>query len=137
MTEKQGLPEWTEDDIIFFPTGIPGFENCNRFIIISVKEYEPFHWLQCIDGDKIRLAIVNPLVFAPEYSPNVKKEQLEVLEIADAKDLLSYVIVTLKSPLEKSTANLMGPLFINIKERKGTQIILDDGKYSLREKIVG
>lgn len=136
MTEHHGLPEWTEDDIIFFQSGIPGFENCKRFIIISVPEYDPFHWLQCVDGDKIRFAIINPMVFEPTYEPKIRKEELGTLNIKSPKDLLSYVIVTLKSPLSDSTANLMGPVFINIKEKLGKQIILDDGKYSLREKII-
>jgi flagellar assembly factor FliW len=134
--QNNDFPEWEEDDIIFFPSGIPGFENSKRFIIISVPEYEPFHWLQCIEGDRVRLAIINPLVFHPDYSPNISKEELSTLGIKDPKNLLLYVIVTLRSPLSESSANLMGPLFINIKERVGKQIIIEDNQYSLREKII-
>ena len=64
LEQDQEIPEWTEDDIIYFPSGIPGFEDSKRFIIISVPEYEPFHWLQCIEGSKIRLAIINPMAKA-------------------------------------------------------------------------
>ncbi|MFC1585871.1 flagellar assembly protein FliW [Fibrobacterota bacterium] len=130
------LPEWTEDDIIFFPSGIPGFEDSKRYIIVTVPEYEPFHWLQCIDGNKIRLAVINPLVFKSDYSPHISKAELETLKIEDPNDLLMYVIITLRSPLSDSSANLMGPLFINIKTRMGKQIIIDDNAYSLREKII-
>ena len=55
----------------------------------------------------------------------------------ESKELLLYVIVTLKQPLSESTANLMGPLFINIRERVGKQILIENDAYSLREPILG
>ena len=136
LEASQGVPEWTEDDIIFFPSGIPGFENSKRYVIISVTDYEPFHWLQCIEGEKIRLAIINPMVFKPDYDPRIGKADLDTLSIKNPKDLLLYVIVTLRSPLSESSANLMGPIFINIKDKIGRQIIIEDNAYSLREKII-
>lgn len=135
--ENMELPEWTEDDIISFPSGIPGFENAKRFIIISVPEYDPFHWLQCIDGDRVRFAIINPMVFRQDYNPKIPKSELDSLNIADPKFLLMYVIITLRTPLTESTANLIGPLFINIQDRIGKQIITEDGNYSIREKLLG
>jgi flagellar assembly factor FliW len=36
----------------------------------------------------------------------------------------------------ESTANLMGPLFINIREKVGKQIIIENDAYSLRERII-
>ncbi len=135
-SDTGGLPTWTEDDIIYFPGGIPGFEDSKRFIIISVPEYQPFHWLQCIEGNKVRFAVINPLIFCKDYSPQINKAALESLKITDPKDLLMYVIVTLRSPLSQSSANLMGPLFVNYRERLGKQIIIDDNAYSVREKII-
>ena len=129
--------EWTEDQVIHFPNGLPGFENARKFIIMSVPEHQPFHWMECVDeGNNIRLAIINPLSFRPDYQPKIKKEELASLDIKDPKDLLLYVIVTLRTPLVESTANLMGPLFVNIRERVGKQIIIENDAYSLRERII-
>ena len=136
VEESRDLPEWTEDDIIFFPSGIPGFEDSKRFIIISVQDYEPFHWLQCIEGSKIHFAIINPLIFQKDYNPKISKAELDTLEINNSCDLLMYVIVTLRSPLAESSANLMGPIFINLGKRIGKQIIIEDNSYSVREKII-
>ena len=116
---SSGLP-WTEDQVIRFPGGLPGFENARKFIIMSVPEHQPFHWMECVDeGNTIRFAIINPLSFRPDYQPKIKKEELASLNINDSKELLLYVIVTLRAPLMESTANLMGPLFINIREKVG------------------
>ncbi len=128
--------EWTEDQVIHFPNGLPGFENARKFIIMSVPEHQPFHWMECVDGNNIRFAIINPLSFRPDYQPKIKKEELATLNIEDIKELLLYVIVTLRSPLVESTANLMGPLFINIREKIGKQIIIENDAYSLRERII-
>lgn len=133
---SSGLP-WTEDQVIRFPAGLPGFENARKFIIMSVPEHQPFHWMECVDeGNTIRFAIINPLSFRPDYQPKIKKEELASLNINDPKELLLYVIVTLRSPLMESTANLMGPLFINIREKAGKQIIIENDAYSLRERII-
>lgn len=130
-----GVP-WTEDQVIRFPAGLPGFESAHRFIIMSVPEHQPFHWMESVDGQGVRFALINPLAFRPDYQPKLKKEELASLNIKDPKELLLYVIVTLKQPLVESTANLMGPLFINIRERVGKQIIIENDDYSLRERII-
>lgn len=133
---SSGLP-WTEDQVIRFPGGLPGFENARKFIIMSVPEHQPFHWMECVDeGNTIRFAIINPLSFRPDYQPKIKKDELAALNIGDPKELLLYVIVTLRAPLMESTANLMGPLFINIREKVGKQIIIENDAYSLRERII-
>jgi len=129
--------EWTEDQVIQFENGLPGFENARRFIIMSVPEHQPFHWMECVDaGTTIRFAVINPLSFRPDYQPKIKKEEIADLSILDPKDLLLYVIVTLRKPLVESTANLMGPVFINIRDRIGKQIIIENDAYSLRERII-
>ena len=128
--------EWTEDQVIHFPNGLPGFEDARKFIIMSVPEHQPFHWMECVDEINIRFAVINPLSFRPDYQPKIKKEELASLDIGDPKELLLYVIVTLRTPLVESTANLMGPLFINIREKVGKQIIIENDAYSLRERII-
>ena len=127
---------WTEEQVIVFPAGLPGFENARRFIISAQPEHQPFHWMESVDGQAIRFAIINPLAFRPDYQPKLKKEELASLRIKEKKELLLYVIVTLRQPLTESTANLMGPLFINIRERAGKQIIIENDDYSLRERII-
>lgn len=136
QTTSSGVT-WTPDQVILFPAGLPGFENARKFIIMSVPEHQPFHWMECVDeGNSIRFAIINPLSFRPDYQPKIKREELATLNIKDPKELLLYVIVTLRSPLVESTANLMGPLFINIREKSGKQIIIENDAYSLRERII-
>ena len=127
---------YANDDIITFKSGIPGFEENKQFVIVSIPEYAPFEWLVCIDGSKLRFAIINPLLFEPKYDPKIIKEQLDDLEVETPDDLLMYVIVTIReNPLE-STANLVGPIILNRRKKTGKQIIIDDDRYTTREPIL-
>jgi flagellar assembly factor FliW len=127
---------YSKDDIITFSSGIPGFEKAKEYVIVSIPDYAPFEWLVCIDGSRLRFAIINPLLFLPEYSPAMVKEQIEDLEVSKPEDILLYSIVTIReNPLE-STANLVGPLIINREKRLGKQIIVDDDRYSTQEPLI-
>lgn len=127
---------FSKKDIITFPSGIPGFEKNNEFVIVSIPEYAPFEWLVCIDGTRLRFAIINPLLFAADYNPKLVKEQLSDLQVEKPEDIVLYSIVTIRdNPLE-STANLTGPVLINKTRKIGKQIIVDDARYSTQEPIL-
>lgn len=127
---------YSNDDIVSFPAGIPGFENNKQFVIVSIPEYAPFEWLVCIDGSKLRFAIINPLLFAPDYSPKIIKEQIEDLHVDKPDDFLLYAIVTIRENPLDSTANLIGPVLINRLKKLGKQIIIDDDRYTTQEPIL-
>jgi len=127
---------FSENDIITFPAGIPGFEDRTQFVVVSLPEFAPFEWLVCIDGTRLRFAILNPLLFAPDYVPKLSKERLTELSVDDPHDLVLYSIVTIKENPAESTANLAGPVFINKAKKIGKQIIIDDDRYSTQEPLV-
>jgi len=139
------MPDFFEDlvfspeDVITFPGGIPGFENCKRFVIVPVPQCEPFSWLTCVDASPpLRFAIINPLIFIPDYSPKLSKEQLNDINvgIGDLHDLVLYAIVTIgQNPID-STANLTGPVIINKNMRLGKQVLIDDDRYSTQDPII-
>ncbi len=127
---------FAKEDIITFPAGIPGFEDKKEFAIVHLPEFAPFEWLVSTDGSELRFAIINPMTFKPDYSPNIVKEQLDDLEIEKPEDILLYAIVTIRENPEESTANLIGPVIINKTKRVGKQVIIEDDKYTTREKIL-
>jgi len=50
-------------------------------VLVRVPEYVPFEWLVCIDGSRVRLAIINPLLFRTDYTPAMTKSHLEDIGI--------------------------------------------------------
>ena len=127
---------YSKEDVISFPSGIPGFEKNRSFVLVSIPEYAPFEWLVCVDGSPLRFAVINPLMFRADYEPRIEKEQLADLAIETPQDVLLFVIVTInENPLE-STANLIGPIIINKTKRLGKQIIIEDDRYTTQELIL-
>ena len=127
---------YAPEDIITFQHGIPGFEKNRAFVLVNQPAYAPFEWLACVDGTRLRFAMVNPLLFVPDYAPKLSKEQLADLAIEKADDLLLYVIVTIRENPAESTANLAGPIILNKSARLGKQVIIEDDRYSTQEPIL-
>jgi flagellar assembly factor FliW len=127
---------YSKTDIISFPAGIPGFEERKKFVIAEIAEYAPFEWLVCVDGSRLRFAVINPLLFRADYAPNISKSELEELSIKKPEDILLYTIVTIAENPLKSTANLIGPVMINKTKRLGKQVIIEDERYSTQEPIL-
>jgi flagellar assembly factor FliW len=128
---------YSKNDIITFSSGIPGFEKNKEYVVVQVPEYAPFEWLVCIDGSRVRFAIINPLLFRPDYTPAMTKSHLEDLAIEKPEDVLLYSIVTISADPSKSTANLIGPVVINKTKRIGKQVIIEDDRYGTREPLLG
>jgi flagellar assembly factor FliW len=127
---------YSKEDIITFPSGVPGFEKNKTFVLVQIPDYSPFEWLVCVDGSCLRFAIINPLMFLPDYTPAMNKEHLEDLAIEKPEDILLYCIVTIAVNPVQSTANLVGPVVINKTKRLGKQIIFDDDRYGTQEPIL-
>jgi flagellar assembly factor FliW len=127
---------YSKEDIITFPSGVPGFEKNKTFVLVQIPEYLPFEWLVCIDGSRLRFAIINPLTFRPDYTPAITKEHLGDLAIEKPEDILLYCIITIAENPIDSTANLVGPVVVNKTKRLGKQIIFDDDRYSTQELIL-
>jgi flagellar assembly factor FliW len=127
---------YAKEDIISFPSGIPGFEKNKKFVLVQVPDYLPFEWLVCVDGCRVRFAIINPMMFRPDYAPGITKFHIDELAIEKPEDILIYCIVTIAENPINSTANLVGPVLINKTKRIGKQIIFDDDRYGTQEPLL-
>jgi len=127
---------FSQDDVITFEDGVPGFEKNKKFVIIRNENYAPFEWLVCVDGTKLRFAMLNPMLVYPDYAPNISRAQVEGLNLQNSEDILMYSFVTVSENPSESTLNLMAPVLINTKEKTGRQIILENSQYSTREPVM-
>lgn len=128
---------WSPEDIITFPLGIIGFEGAREFVIYSLPEHEPFHWMACVNGIELQFVLINPMLFRKDYDPVIPPHELKELDVRDPRELLLYTIVTVAEDMSDSTANLAGPLFVNIRTKQGRQIPVDDPRWSTAARILG
>ena len=131
-----GEIEINQEDILTFPEGIPGFEDSKRYIIINNPDEEnPFDWLQSVDNGDLAFVIINPFFVKPDYDIIIPESALEKLKIIDESDVALYSIVVVPEKIEDMTVNLTGPIVINVREKLGKQIILDDNRYTTKYYI--
>lgn len=134
--KRLGLVEYTRKDVIYFPQGILGFEKKKHFVLTEKEEYYPFVWMISVEDPNVSFIMVNPLIFMPDYNPTISKRELNELQIDNPQSLLMYVIVTLNRDPSQTTANLSGPILINVSKQLGKQLVLLDDSYSTKHPIL-
>ncbi|SHJ23081.1 flagellar assembly factor FliW [Desulfatibacillum alkenivorans DSM 16219] len=139
-TTRFGTLEVTEDKIISMPSGMIGFGEYKRFIIVQHNADSPFFWYQAVDEPGLAFVLTNPNYFMPEYQapPSVvKRETGWEGDLADSEDLELYVTVRIPpDDPENMTANLIGPIVVNNKTMEAVQLVIAKSKYSHRHKIL-
>jgi len=132
-----GEIEFEEEDIVVFEDGLLAFEEYKRYIIIdNPDETIPFKWLQSLDDSNLTFVIINPFVFKKNYEFDIPEKITEKLKIKEQKDVLVYTLVVVPEDITKMTSNLLGPIIINIKDKLGKQIIIENKKYTTKHLIL-
>lgn len=135
-TKYHGEVEITENDLINFVKGIPGFPNEETFTILSLEDNGVFSILQSVATPELAFVIVNPFHYFPDYDFHIEEQVVEVLGISSPDVVQVYSILTVQEPFDKTTANLQAPLIINTNNRMGKQVVLNNEKYTTRHKIL-
>ena len=134
-TEVDELPE------LHFASGLPGFPDARRFVLVRIgDELSPFSVLRGLDdspeGAALEFVVTHPGLFFPDYAPEIDDDTAERLELKSADDALLLVIVTVTDPAAASTANLLGPIVVNRHTRAAAQAVLGSSGYNTREALV-
>lgn len=135
QTKYHGVREYKEEDIIEFPKGLPGFDSLKKFITFPVEDNEVFSILHSVEDESVGFVIVSPFTVINDYEFKLEDDVVEKLKITKNEDVSVVNIVTLNSKLENITINLRAPIIINIKEKLGEQIILNNEEYLIKYPI--
>lgn len=135
-TKFLGEVDITNEQIIQFDEGIPGFEEAKQFVLLPIDADLPIASFQCTTNAQIGFIVAYPFTFKLDYAFDLSDGDKESLQIEKEEDVLVYSIMTLKETFEQSTVNLLAPIIINKAKNIGKQLILQDGeKYPLRFQI--
>lgn len=132
-----GEQEVEREKVITFPDGVPGFETYKQYALFDDPESQPFQWLLSTENPQLGFVVVNPTYIWADYSPKISRYDLITLEVQNADALLIFSIVTLADDPTQVTANLSGPIVINLVNRKARQLALLDDRYATKHKILG
>ena len=117
----------SEDYIITFPSGLPGFPNFQRYALIKEHLKWPFYGLQSLDNPSVAFVVTEPAALVPDYRPKNGLNNLQELHAASLDELLMLVTLTIPAGRPgETTANLMSPLLINPVQGLGKQVVITD-----------
>ena len=138
QTRIFGEVEISDDKIITFENGIIGFPDLKHFTLLHDEEKGTnagIRFMQSIEEPSFAMPVMDPLVVAPDYNPQVNEELLVSAGNLTEENILVLVTVTVPGDLTKMTVNLQGPFVINVEEHKACQVILDTEKYPVKFPI--
>lgn len=135
-TKYHGIKEYSEEEIITFSKGIPGFEQLKKFILFQIQENEYFQVLHSVEDDRIGVIVINPFDFQFNYEIDIDDNTIDALHIKNEQEALVINTVTLSSDIKNITVNLRAPIIINKRERLGEQIILEDSNYAIKHPLI-
>ncbi|MDP3182047.1 MAG: flagellar assembly protein FliW [Desulfobaccales bacterium] len=120
-----------EEQIITFTSGLWGFSQFHRYVLIERPQELPFLWLLSVDNPDLALVVMDPAELVADYQVQVSDAVLKDLAAETLDDL--RVLVTLTIPpgrAQDATANLRAPLLLNLNAARGKQVVLENQAYS-------
>lgn len=114
---------------VAFASGIPGFETCQRFVLVQVPDLEPALCLKGLDAPTPTFLVVDPRQVVPEYTgvlTDADRARLGAVG-ADACAWLAIVSFGDGPPV----VNLRAPIVINPITMRGLQVVPTDSPWAV------
>jgi len=136
ITAHFGEIEFDMTKKIKFENGLPGLEEDTEFALLTQEDTQPICWLQSLIRSSIALPVLNPFLICPTYEFDITDSDIDRLQILDVKDvcILNVLVIPRENP-DAMTINLSAPLIINMRNREGRQIFLNDKCYTTRMRV--
>lgn len=123
-----GKIDVSEESLITFPDGIPGFEQCKRFALVHESDNpSPSSFtLQSVDDSQVAFQIADPVSYGFHYELQLTDEESTKLKAASPSELSVMLILFRREdrtgPIE---ASVWAPLIINTSSRVGIQKVME------------
>ncbi|MDF2635272.1 MAG: fliW [Pelosinus sp.] len=130
-----GEIEVSEQAILQFPHGIPGFIDEKVFAFLPYDVDSPFAFLQSVNEPDLTFMIMEPFSFFPDYDFELDNSIVKALGFSDKNPPQIFNIIRMTEKLEEMTANLLAPIIVNWQNRKAMQYVLDKTSYNVRHRV--
>ena len=139
-SKQLGQVEVNPDQIVDFPYGVPGFEQERRFLLLEKPSLGPIVFLQCVDAPELCFFTAPVTAIDPDYQLAVTPEDLRVIgwdhdRQPNISDELICLAVLAAPENGQWAANLLAPIIVEPRNRRGVQAVRADSRYSHRHPI--
>ena len=122
-----GILNVPAEALLTFPSGVLGFPDWTRYVMLDHDTDAPFKWLHCAEEASLAFVIIDPVLFNPNYQVTISPEARFEVEGSETDELCFAVILTIPSDDPSAvTANLRGPLLMNPRTRLCKQLVLSE-----------
>lgn len=135
QTAHFGEIDIDDKNVLSFEEGLFGLEEDRRYALLSNKDSQPVNWLQSLDHREISLPVMDPFSVCPDYSFDISATDVDRLGVKQVKDVYVLSVLVIPQNAGAMTINLSAPIIVNVRNKKGCQIILDDRKYRVRVPV--
>ena len=132
-----GVMPYEETSVLVFPEGLLGFELEREFVPIRQPSSEPMVFLQSLSTQDLCFIALPAQAACPNFPLQLSREDRVALGFPPnatpqiGTDLLCLTIVSIEESGEV-TANLLGPIVVNLRNRQARQCIQTESEYSHR-----
>ncbi|NNF43292.1 MAG: flagellar assembly protein FliW [Phycisphaerales bacterium] len=133
-TTRFGHVDIDERRVINFPAGLLGFASFTRYTLLQPDEEGIFFWLQSLDSPELAFVVTDPSLWVADYEATIRREQMAELKLERLDEAQVFVIVNRYD--RALTANLQGPIVVNVDNRQAMQLVLAEKRWTTRHEIV-
>lgn len=126
--------EVSENDIIHFKEGIPGFEDFKNYVLLQDDDMSFLMYLQSIDEEFPSFVVVDPYSVLQNYEPVLAQSDMDYFDCS-GEDLKFLLVTVLPKDLHDTVVNLKSPIVIDFKSNNAKQVILENKEYPIRYRL--
>ena len=138
-TSRFGVLDALDEHLVEIQGGLLGFPDATRYVRVPVADGDGWLWLQATDDPELAFLAITAFRFFADYDVDIPDADAEAIGLTDAADAEVLALVTVSrsssGALEGITANLLGPVVINVRTGQGRQVVLAESPYSTREPV--
>jgi flagellar assembly factor FliW len=127
------LGELTVDrsSILHFEQGLLGLPETRAFALVPAGR-SGLYWLQSCEHEALTFLLVDPFEFVDGFAVDLDEDDVPGLGTVSAEDMAVLAIVTLpREAGEPPTANLQGPLMLDLASGRGVQAVLPESAWGV------
>jgi flagellar assembly factor FliW len=126
LTTRFGTVEVPDKDVLFFSSGVLGFPEVRRYVMLDHGRNTPLKWLQAVDKPELAFPMVPATDLVQDYHVTVAPDDLAALGKDSTAELQAFVILTIPNGApERTTANLKAPIVMNPTTHLARQILVE------------
>lgn len=134
ITTRFGEVEYDPEKTLEFPSGLIGFEDLRRFIVMPNRKEGPLFWIQSIDDQDIAFVLADPTHFFRDYRVGPDAGERARLGITEKDDCFVLAVVTV-SQNQKVTLNLAAPILFAPTTNRALQVIVENSPYKVQTPL--